>query len=151
MRRLTIPALLAIFAALLFTLPVTAGWEWCDADPVVQVNANRVQVIVSIPSVYLSQVDQPTRITITTPQGVTDTLVSKGPGLNGREEVFTFKRASDSDDESSSLPVRIDASVGLKGNPSGVPLRLTVIANNGAPVVSYGDTKGTTILITLPR
>src|SRR5438552_17454288 len=63
MRRLT-ATLVALLSLLLFAMPASAGWEWCESDPVLLLEGRRGEVPVAVPQDALARVDRPVGLVV---------------------------------------------------------------------------------------
>ena len=147
MKNRSISSALAVFVAvLLLTLPVRAGLDWCDSDPVVLLDGVPVQILVSIPPQSVSRVKGATWVVIAIPKSVSRKVVSTDAGFRGYGEQVRFRKLKgDSDDDDDEFRVKLRVSAPLKGAASAtgrsVPMKVTVIMPGRVPMVSYGTTK----------
>lgn len=138
-------AVVAAFVALmLFALPASAGREWCEKDPIVQLNDTRVQILVAVPVEDQRLVSGPIHVTIATPAGTERSLIFTDAGFNGFGEVVAFTDLAHPHGPPTALPAAITVRVPLRERAT-VPLRVTVIADGAAPVVRVGSSDNTTV------
>src|SRR5437763_5632605 len=119
MRRLT-ATLVALLSLLLFAMPASAGWEWCESDPVLLLNGTRVQVLVAVPQDQLSRVNGPVAIVVSTPERARRSTVSTDAGFNGQGERVEF--------------ADLNEGTGGRGGPFTALIAVTVPATAGAPI-----------------
>jgi hypothetical protein len=80
----------ALLALVVLASPVAAGGiGWCKTDPVLLIDRQITDLVVSAPLDAVLAVTGPTRIVVTLPIGVDGTVVLQGPGF-GRGEAITF-------------------------------------------------------------
>ncbi len=147
MRRFTLSLLFSVLAVLALALPVQAGWGWCMADPIVTLDGTQVQVLVAIPEEAAPLVNGPIDVEITTPRGTAREIVFLDAGFNGHGERVAFLDGG----------VRVAGSVGESGGTSfstkirvtlplsqatTIPVEVTVILADAAPVVAVGTNEG---------
>ncbi len=128
------------FLALLFTvLPASAGLVWCQGDPIVSLNGTQVQIIVAIPADDQPRVTGPIQVDIGTPASVHRKLISTDSGFNNHGEKVTFRDTMGSF-AGSVLPVDVSVSIPVDASRSGndIPVNLTIITKNAAPLLVYG-------------
>jgi hypothetical protein len=147
MRRLTTALSLGLLALLILAAPVGAGVTWCRVDPIVRLNGTVVQILVAVPNQYVAAVNGPIAVDIATDRTVAHELLFTDAGFNGHGETVAFGNyvqyqppRSLADNE---FPVQIKISVPIDGLllPVGglpVPVEVTVIPDNGPPIVYYG-------------
>ncbi len=138
MRRLMISAFLIFMAMLVSPISAAAGWDWCDEDPIVQIDGVRVQLVIAIPVQYRSVVEQ-TRVAFDTAKGADRQILFVDPGFSKHGERVKFKNLSD--DSGAPMTV-VTVAVPMKTDDI-VPVRVTATVNNGAPMVFYGTQDGT--------
>lgn len=148
MRRLTYSIVTALLALLLVALPVAAGTEWCEKDPIVTLNGTRVQILVAIPNEYLALVNGPVDVEIATPQGTAREVIFLDEGFNGHGERVRFTNRGHDDAASKSFPTRIEVRVPTSNNKD-IPVRVTVIPDNANQVVVTGANRKVTVDLTI--
>lgn len=150
------PAALALFALLVFAIPVRAGLDWSDRDPVVSLDGTRVQILVAIPEKYLPLANGPIKVDVHTPTDVAREVVYQDAGFNGHGEFVRFADRGDSAlrDGIKSYRVRIRVMVpidrsGLSAREV-VPVRVTVVPANDDPIVVEGVGGRTEVELLVP-
>lgn len=142
----TLSTLIPLLALLVLALPAHAVL-WCKTDPIVSLNGTQVQILVAIPAEYVPYANGPTDVTVGTPRGVDRQLLFTDPGFNGYGESVSFTDIS-GDLKTTTFPVLIPISVPMDEstvNPSKVPMQVTVIPSNAAPIVKSGYASGLTV------
>src|SRR5688572_1744660 len=90
MTRQVLATALAIIVVLVSASTASAGKKWCRADPVLDIEGTRVQVLVGIPDAKQALVTGPIQIDVQTPPGAARQVVMTDAGFNGYGEVVTF-------------------------------------------------------------
>src|SRR5687767_7488390 len=88
--RWTLASSLAFVVAAVVAMPADANIRWCKADPVVEFDGTRVQILVAVPEEMQSLVNGPIFVALGAPREVTKTLISTDQGFNGHGEVVRF-------------------------------------------------------------
>ena len=147
MRRFTLSLLSSLLAVLVLALPAQAGEAWCMADPIVKLDGTQVQILVAIPESAESLVNGPIHAEITTPQGTTREIVFLDTGFNGYGETVAFfdggvrVTGSVGGGSSTAFSTKIRVTVPLS-QATTIPVQVTVIPANAAPVVGLGTNDG---------
>jgi hypothetical protein len=87
-------ALVAVVAALMMAAPALAGVTWCRSDPIVSLDNDTYQIIVSIPAENVGQVDGALNFNVASPRSVDQELVFTDSGFNGYGEAVNFNHAA---------------------------------------------------------
>lgn len=87
MRPLTLSFLLVVAMLLVTAAPARAGVGWCKSDPVVLIEGQAADILVSAPADAPLRVTGPTRIVVSLPRGVDASVVVSGLGFGYGEEV----------------------------------------------------------------
>src|SRR3712207_239207 len=154
MRRFTLPLLFSVLAVLALALPVQAGLGWCMADPIVKLDGTQVQVLVAIPEESQPLINGPIDVEITTPRGTARELVYLDAGFNGHGETVTFLdggvRLSGGvgGSNTTSFSTGIKVAVPLS-QATPIPVQVTVIPANAAPVLVPGTSDGVWVALWL--
>src|SRR5687767_5827737 len=90
MPRRMLAVALAIIIMLVSGSTVSAGKQWCRADPVLEVEGTRIQVLVGIPAAQQALVNGPIAIDVQTPPGAARQVVMTDAGFNGHGEAVGF-------------------------------------------------------------
>ena len=141
MKRLPLPILVSLLAVLVLTLPAHA-MRWCRADPIISLDGTVVQILVAIPEEYVPYVDGPTKVVIAVPDSVDRQVLMTDAGFNGHGEVVNFYPGVGSA-KNGKIPVVIGVQVPIGPSEppytAQVPVEVTVIVENAAPVVVQGN------------
>lgn len=148
MRRLTCSGVTALLALLLVALPVAAGTEWCEKDPILKLNGTRVQILVAIPNEYIGLVNGPVDVEVATPKGITRKVIFLDDGFNGHGEQVRFTDRGRYDEASESFPITIEVRVPTS-TAKAIPVRVTVIPDNANRVVVTGTNHNVTARLTI--
>ena len=140
-----ITTLVLVFVAV---TPANAGLVWCKTDPIVRLNGQTVQVLVSIPDTYVSRVDGPTRVEIKTPQQVKRELLFVDDGFNGHGEDFSFSDIGDGYGTATGYRIKIKVTVPIETSNT-VPILVEVIGANGVVQTFEGNHKGTSFYVNM--
>lgn len=148
MRRFVVSVVAILLSVVVLTLPVRAGLDWCDRDPIVLLNGTQVQIIVSIPQAYVPAVTGPVEVDIKTPKLTSRQTIFTDVGFNGHGEEVEFADLSGTlTGESMSvrssqilaeIQVKVPVNLSLVGRSGPVPVRVTVIPDNASPMVQEG-------------
>lgn len=146
MRRVSWSAFLSVVVALILASPVGAGFGWCRADPIVNLNGTRVNILVAIPKQYRKEVEGPILTVLNLPRGVAGDLLFTDEGFNGHgEEVRFFNRLDAEEGDRFSIQVYVRVPL-----PEAVPMQVTVKPANARNArVFKGSTDGLLIETTI--
>lgn len=147
MKRYFLPTLFALMGALILALPVAAGVQWCETDPIVTLNGDQYQILVAVPQEYVSRVNGPIEVDVKTPEQTVAQLVFTDAGFNGYGEVVRFTGL----DPNNQYQFRIKVPIDDSGLADGVKVPVQVIVNvaNENPRVVEGTSGGTTVTIVI--
>ena len=155
MMRPMLAVLLATLAVAMPASPARAGWSWCRSDPVVTIGGTTVDISVAIPEEYLPAAvgaDGSMRFEIRTPKGVKRHVVLSDLGYNLQRAEIAFADGGGSVTDGL-IPTRVAVQVpmdeSLLAPGEVVPVELTVVPVNGAPVVVQGTSERTVVDLTL--
>lgn len=133
-KRLSAALITGMLAMLILTIPASAGVTWCRADPIVEVEGYRVQILVGVPEGYEQYVNGPIKTKIDVPRGLTRKVIFLDAGFNGYGETVTWGDLSNA--------VRLTVQVPMDQNRLGsgvtVPVEVTIISPWGTKVI-YGN------------
>lgn len=86
-RRLTVAVLAGVLAVLALAMPAGAwGVSWCRADPIVEIQGYRAQILVDVPAEAAPWVNGPIDVRIDTPYWMTRKVIFTDAGFNGHGE-----------------------------------------------------------------
>jgi hypothetical protein len=133
-----------LLAALVLTMPASAGVSWCRADPIVRIQGYDVQMWVGVPAGYEQYVTGPISFRIETPPGYDRKVVMTDSGFNGYGEVVTWGDTWGQ----AKLSVKVPMNQAALGWGVQVPVELTIVSPWGTQVV-YGTHTGTYLSVPL--
>lgn len=133
-----------LLAALVLTMPASAGVSWCRADPIVRIQGYDVQMWVGVPSGYEQYVTGPISFKIDTPPGYERKVIMTDAGFNGYGEVVTWGDTWGQ----ARLSVKVPMNQAALGWGVQVPVELTIASPWGTQVV-YGTHTGTYLSVPL--
>ena len=139
MRRYLMSLSLGLMALMLFVMPVSAGVGWCRADPIVELNGNRVQIWVAVPEHYAAKVSGPIQVEINAPSIVSRKLIFTDAGFNGHGERVTFTTNGGSLLPDKSFYMTFIIQVPMNGVYTTVPVQVEVVNPNGSRTYYYGS------------
>ena len=153
MRRRALPSLIALLAAISLALPAHAA-SWCRQDPIVNLEGNRVQILVAVPAEYVHAVNGPIRTYIDTPRRVDEKLLYTDAGFNGHgEEVIFGRRNGKMKRGKFTTDFEVEVPVDESSLPQGfrVPVRVEIIPEHGAMVTSVGTHRSVAVSMRLRK
>ncbi len=152
MRRFALSSLVVLVAVLVLVLPVQSAVHWCRTDPIVALNGTLVDIQVAVPLDYVLMVNGPVRIEIQTPKTTVRQLILTDIGFNGHGEevIFTDGAGVVQDNQ---IPTKITVRVPIDGSQLAtdevVPVQVTVMPDNAAPVTVEGTSDVTKVQLTI--
>src|SRR5215207_8186846 len=149
MRTVGVAGVLGLLAIMCAVSPASAGWTWCQSDPVVRLNGHAVQLLVAIPEPYVALVTGPVEVTVKTPAGVSQVLVGTDAGFNGYGEQVTFGElpGTVSADGTFVASIRVRVPIDATRLAAGelVPVQLTILTAAGATQMVSGHHRATAV------
>ena len=153
MNKRSLAGVLGILAILWAVGPASAGWEWCQSDPIVRLNGTEVQIVVAIPDTAVALVNGPVDVKVNTPAGVTQTLALTDPGFNGYGEQVTFGALGGTVSADGTFPVSIRVRIPIDSSQLApgekVPVRVTISTSTGQTLVVAGNHTATGVDVLL--
>lgn len=154
MKRFVVSLLIPIISVLALALPAQAGLSWCKADPIVELNGTKVQILTAIPEEYLPFVEGPIDVEVKAPSSVKTKLLFTDAGYNGHGERVSFSRLNghrgERDGDEEPFRIRIKVVVPIDAGIQ-VPVLVTVIPDNGAPVIVEGTHQKTVVKLDIQK
>jgi hypothetical protein len=100
-----------------------AGLGWCAGDPVIVVDGQLVDLLVSVMIDDLLKVNGPTQIVVTVPKGIDAMLLVASPGFGYGEEV-SFDQSPSLKATAEGIEMRVE--VYLPASDDAMPVRLQI-------------------------
>ncbi len=144
--RFRIPMVIATLAILLVatTMQAGAGVSWCRADPIVEIEGNRVQILVGVPAEYTHMVNGPIHTDLKIPSGLAKRVIFTDEGFNGHGERVTWGTL----EGAVKLTVKVPINGNLLAVGETVPVEVKIFTPWGNRTI-YGVHTGTSITVTL--
>jgi hypothetical protein len=136
--------MLGLLAMLVAALPANAGVTWCRADPIIEVQGHRVQILVGVPEGYEQYVTGPIHSKIETPSWMTRKLIFTDAGFNGHGETVEWANLSNA----LRLTVNVPMNQSALGAGVTVPVEVTINSPWGTHVI-YGNHLQTQVTVPL--
>jgi hypothetical protein len=131
LRRFAIAPLIALLALLIVAAPASAGVAWCSRDPVLKVNGQVVDVLVSSYTGMTASANGPLRLTVTVPSGVSASVIASDNGF-GYGYTISVKTSTTLKASSTSIPVRVEVYAPAKD--STLPVKVDITPRSTGPV-----------------